>query len=60
MQNIAGTVLPLVAPKMLASLGVAWSGSVLGSIALTISPVPFLLVRYGHLLDSVPAAATGH
>jgi MFS transporter, DHA1 family, multidrug resistance protein len=45
-----GATFPLFATNFYEGLGVAWSTSVLGFIALTFTPIPFILVKYGSWL----------
>jgi MFS transporter, DHA1 family, multidrug resistance protein len=52
MQNVAGTLLPFAAPLMIEHLGVAWTSTILGCIALILIPVPFLFVKYGAQLNN--------
>ncbi|POS68485.1 hypothetical protein DHEL01_v213121, partial [Diaporthe helianthi] len=44
---VVGATFPLFAARFYESLGVAWSTSVLGFIALAFTPIPFILVKYG-------------
>ncbi|KAI0121105.1 bicyclomycin resistance protein [Xylariales sp. AK1849] len=46
-RSIAGAVLPLAGLKMYASLGVGWGNSLLGFISLPLTPVAFLIIKYG-------------
>jgi MFS transporter, DHA1 family, multidrug resistance protein len=52
MQNVAGTLLPYAAPRMIERLGVAWMSTILACIALMLIPVPFLFVKYGAQLNN--------
>lgn len=45
-----GGALPLAAPRMLRSLGIGWSSSVLGFIAMALVPLPFILERVSIIL----------
>ncbi|KAI3395963.1 hypothetical protein diail_602 [Diaporthe ilicicola] len=47
---ILGATFPLFATDVYRRLGVAWSTSVLGFIALAFTPIPFILVKYGKWL----------
>ncbi|KAL2128967.1 hypothetical protein VTI74DRAFT_8406 [Chaetomium olivicolor] len=47
-----GGALPLAAPRMLQSLGIGWSSSILGFISVALVPLPFILERYGKRLRS--------
>lgn len=46
-RNAMSTVLPLAAPALYRRLGLGWGNSVLAFIALSMAPVPFLLLKYG-------------
>ncbi|KAF2019077.1 MFS general substrate transporter [Aaosphaeria arxii CBS 175.79] len=50
MRSIVAAFLPLAGPGMYQALGLGWGNSVLGFIALGLTPVPILLRRYGKLL----------
>ena len=42
--------LPLAAPKMFQTLGVAWATSILGFLCVALMPAPFLFYHYGERL----------
>ncbi|KAH8759780.1 MFS transporter [Diaporthe sp. PMI_573] len=44
---LVGATFPLFATNIYEGLGVAWSTSVLGFIAVAFTPIPFILVKYG-------------
>ncbi|KAJ9271889.1 hypothetical protein DTO212C5_1970 [Paecilomyces variotii] len=46
-RSLAGAVLPLAGGKMYATLGLGWGNSLLGFIALAMSPLPFVFYKYG-------------
>jgi hypothetical protein len=46
-RNVAAAVLPLAGPPLLARLGNRWGMTVLGLVALLLSPLPVLLMRRG-------------
>ncbi|KAK0652851.1 major facilitator superfamily domain-containing protein [Cercophora newfieldiana] len=46
-RSIAGALIPLATDKMLDSLGVAWSCTVLAIISAGLGVVPFLFIAYG-------------
>ena len=51
-RSLFGAVLPLAAPAMYAKLGVPWAMTVLGSVTLILSFVPFVFLwlgKNGHL-----------
>jgi len=47
---VFGAVLPLAGEPLYNKLGLGWGNSLLGSIALVLAPVPFLLSWYGERL----------
>ena len=49
-RSLAGALLPLAGPKMYAALGLGWGNSLLGFIALLISPVAWIFYRYGEVI----------
>ncbi|KAK1756958.1 major facilitator superfamily domain-containing protein [Echria macrotheca] len=46
-RSIAGALIPLATDKMLSSLGIAWSCTVLAIISAGLGCVPFLFITYG-------------
>lgn len=50
MRSVVGATLPLAGGKMYDTLGYGWGNSLLGFIALALTPIPFLLMRYGEKL----------
>ena len=44
---VFGAFLPLAGPSMYSALGLGWGNSLLGFIALGLTPVPALIYRYG-------------
>lgn len=46
-RNAVCTVLPLAAPPLYEFIGPGWGNSVLALIALTMAPIPFILLKYG-------------
>jgi len=46
-RSIAGALIPLATDKMLESLGIAWSCTVLAIISAGLGVVPFLFIAYG-------------
>lgn len=46
-RSLFGATLPLAGPSLYNALGLGWGNSLLGFIALALSPVPFFLLRYG-------------
>lgn len=49
-RSLFGAFLPLTGPPLYRALRYGWGNSLLGFIALTFSPVPYLLYRYGETL----------
>lgn len=45
-----GAGLPLAAEGMLSNLGVHWASSLLAFLAILMTPIPFVLERWGHVL----------
>ncbi|VUC23920.1 unnamed protein product [Clonostachys rosea] len=46
-RSIGGGLLPLVGLRMYEALGLGWGNSLLGFVAVTMIPIPFLIIRYG-------------
>ncbi|KAL0951355.1 hypothetical protein HGRIS_008059 [Hohenbuehelia grisea] len=49
-RSLAGAGFPLFANQMYKALGTQWASSLLGFIALLLTPIPFVLMRYGPYL----------
>lgn len=49
-----GGALPLAAPRMLRSLGIGWSSSILGFIAVALIALPLILERVSGPMTSLP------
>lgn len=49
-RSIGGAVLPLGALPMYDTLGLGWGNSLLGFIAVALTPLPFFIIRYGEKL----------
>jgi len=47
LRSIGGAFLPLVGPPMYTSLGLGWGNSLLGFVAIALTPVPVFLIMYG-------------
>ena len=47
---VAALFLPLAVFPLYDNLGVGWACSVLGFVCLALSPIPFVLIRYGNAL----------
>ncbi|KZL69403.1 major facilitator superfamily protein [Colletotrichum tofieldiae] len=50
MRSAVGATLPLAGGHMYETLGHGWGNSLLGFIALALTPIPFLFMRYGERL----------
>ncbi|ORX94073.1 major facilitator superfamily domain-containing protein [Clohesyomyces aquaticus] len=48
LRSAMGGALPLAGPKMYATLGPHWSGTMLGLLEFAMVPIPFVFYRYGH------------
>jgi hypothetical protein len=46
-RSLAGALLPLAGPKMYETLGLGWGNSLLGFIALAMTPLPIVFYIYG-------------
>jgi MFS family permease len=47
MRSVVGAILPLAGGQMYDTLGYGWGNSLLGFVALVLTPIPLLLMRYG-------------
>ena len=47
LRSLAGAFLPLAGPSMYAALGLGWGNTLLALIALAMSPVTWVLLKYG-------------
>lgn len=56
MRSIVGAVLPLAGEQTYDTLGHGWGNSLLGFIALALTPIPFVILRYGERLRKVSVA----
>ncbi|KAK6209988.1 major facilitator superfamily protein [Colletotrichum tabaci] len=50
MRSAVGATLPLAGGQMYETLGHGWGNSLLGFVALALTPIPFLFIRYGERL----------
>ncbi|OXV09877.1 hypothetical protein Egran_02361 [Elaphomyces granulatus] len=50
LRSLAGAGFPLFSQYMFHSMGVNWSGTLLGCVACLLFPIPVLFYRYGHRL----------
>ncbi|EUC26884.1 hypothetical protein COCCADRAFT_51095, partial [Bipolaris zeicola 26-R-13] len=53
-RSLFGAVLPLAGRRLYAALGLGWGNSTLAFIALAMTPVPFLLLKYGERIRTHP------
>lgn len=51
-RSLAAACLPFAATPMYTSLGVHWACSLLGFLALMMTPISFVFVRYGQILQA--------
>jgi MFS family permease len=47
MRSVVGATLPVAGGRMYDALGYGWGNTLLGFVALVLTPIPLLLVRYG-------------
>lgn len=47
LRSLAGAFLPLAGPRMYSALGLGWGNSLLALVALAMSPVTWVFLRYG-------------
>ncbi|KKZ66142.1 hypothetical protein EMCG_08114 [[Emmonsia] crescens] len=47
LRSLAGAAFPLFSERMFASLGVNWSGTLLGCVAVALAPIPVIFYIYG-------------
>ncbi|KAI1342749.1 MFS general substrate transporter [Xylariaceae sp. FL0016] len=59
MRSVVGATLPLAGGQMYDTLGLAWGNSLMGFVALALTPVPFLLMRYGARLRKSSLRSNG-
>jgi len=50
MRSLAAAFIPLSSEAMYAQLGYGWGNTMLGLIAVTLVPIPFLFIRYGGMI----------
>ncbi|KAH7115924.1 major facilitator superfamily domain-containing protein [Dendryphion nanum] len=55
LRSVIGGALPLAGPKMYASLGPHWSGTMLSIIEFVIIPIPVVFYLYGHKIRNKSA-----
>ena len=54
LRSMFGAIIPLAGESLYARLGLGWGNSLLAFIALALSPVPFLLIKYGERIRTSP------
>lgn len=59
-RNLTGAAFPLFGTQMFENLGYDWAGTVLASLALLLSPIPFVLEKYGKTLRAKSPYAREH
>lgn len=47
MRSIFGAFLPLIGPNVYETLGLGWGNSLLGFLAILVTPVPFAFLKWG-------------
>lgn len=52
MRSLAGAGFPLFSTYMFDSLGVEWTGTLLGCVALVLVPIPVIFYKYGARIRS--------
>jgi len=50
LRSALGGTLPLAGPKMYATLGPHWAGTLLSVLEFALVPIPFVFYRYGHII----------
>ena len=53
-RSLFGATLPLAGQALYNNLGLGWGNSLLAFIALALSPVPFVLIKYGERIRTNP------
>ena len=54
LRSTVGALLPLAGPSMYARFGLGWGNSILGFIAVALTPMPFLFIKYGEAIRKNP------
>lgn len=49
-RNLAGAGFPLFSASLFAAKGYQWGGSILAFLAIALTPIPFVLAKYGPAL----------
>ncbi|OAA44287.1 major facilitator superfamily [Metarhizium rileyi] len=57
MRSLAGAGFPLFASQMFNGMGIQWAATLLGCVALVLSPIPFIFYKYGARIRSRSAYA---
>ncbi|KAL2360448.1 hypothetical protein RJZ56_006674 [Blastomyces dermatitidis] len=60
LRSIAGAAFPLFAERLFAALGVNWTGTLLGCIALALAPIPVIFYIYGARIRAHSKFSTKH
>ncbi|MCJ1404639.1 hypothetical protein MMC11_007865 [Xylographa trunciseda] len=53
LKSVSGAVLPLAGPPLYARLGLGWGSSLLAFVAIALTPVPILFMKYGSTPDEI-------
>ena len=59
-RNLFGAGFPLFSQQLFATEGYQWGGSILAFLAIGLTPIPFVLIRYGPRLRQKSPWARGH
>ena len=59
-RNLFGAGFPLFSEQLFAAEGYQWGGSILAFLAIALTPIPFILIRYGPRLRQKSPWAKGH
>jgi hypothetical protein len=50
MRSIFGAFIPLIGPNVYEALGLGWGNTLLGFLAILVTPVPFAFLKWGGAL----------
>ena len=59
-RNLFGAGFPLFSQQLFTAEGYQWGGSILAFLAIALTPIPFILIRYGPRLRQKSPWAKGH
>ncbi|KLJ07801.1 MFS transporter, DHA1 family, multidrug resistance protein [Blastomyces silverae] len=60
LRSIAGAAFPLFSERLFAALGVNWTGTLLGCIAIALAPIPVIFYIYGARIRAHSKFSTKH